>query len=154
MTEGYHEVTYDDGDRYKGEWNAGGKRHGYGVLYFSDGTVFAGQFANGMNTGNGSLTFPDKSKYEGQFADGKFSGFGVFSNASGMKYEGEFKDGKMEGCGRVTFEDGSSGRPRQEGTFKDAQLVTGGKQGAAIKQAQQAQEQGKAAADKANALEG
>jgi hypothetical protein len=28
MTAGYHEVLYDDGDQYKGEWNAEGKVHG------------------------------------------------------------------------------------------------------------------------------
>ena len=25
MTAGYHEVLYDDGDQYKGEWNSDGK---------------------------------------------------------------------------------------------------------------------------------
>lgn len=25
MAAGYHEVVYDDGDQYKGEWNANGK---------------------------------------------------------------------------------------------------------------------------------
>ena len=45
-----------------------------------------------------------------------------------MKYEGEFKNGKVDGNGKITFADGSSGRPRQEGTFQDRKLVTGGKQ--------------------------
>lgn len=34
-----------------------------------------------------------------------------------MKYEGEFKGGKVEGSGKITFADGSSGRPRQEGGY-------------------------------------
>jgi hypothetical protein len=29
-------------------------------LTFADGTVYAGQFVNGINTGLGVLTFPDK----------------------------------------------------------------------------------------------
>ena len=38
----------------------------------------------------------------------------------------------------MTFPDGSSGRPRQEGTFADRKLTTGGKQASAVKQAQDA----------------
>ena len=32
MAAGYHEFTYDDGDKYRGDWNAEGKRHGNGVV--------------------------------------------------------------------------------------------------------------------------
>ena len=31
-------VQYDDGDQYAGEWNDAGKRHGFGVLTFADGS--------------------------------------------------------------------------------------------------------------------
>lgn len=31
-------VQYDDGDQYAGEWDDAGKRHGFGVLTFADGS--------------------------------------------------------------------------------------------------------------------
>lgn len=138
MTSGYHEVTYDDKDTYRGQWNADGKRHGVGVLNFADGTVYAGEFQNGMNHGHGVLTFRDKSVYSGEFDDGKYHGYGVFVKGDGTKYEGEFNNGKVEGHGKITFADGSSGRPRQEGTFGDRKLTTGGKQQTAINMAKEA----------------
>jgi hypothetical protein len=45
----------------------------------------------------------------------------------------------VEGQGKITFADGSNGKPRQEGTFGERKLVTGGKQAAAAKQAADAQ---------------
>ncbi|EDQ88971.1 uncharacterized protein MONBRDRAFT_32553 [Monosiga brevicollis MX1] len=138
MAEGFHEVKYDDGDKYRGMWNAAGKRHGLGVLDFADGSKYSGEFVEGMNSGYGILTLNDGSKYAGQFSDGKYNGSGVFTKSDGMKYEGQFSDGKVLGGGRVTFPDGSHGRPRQEGSFQDRKLVSGGKQAGAISQAEDA----------------
>lgn len=73
---GYHEIVYDDGDQYKGEWSADGKvslsllcllftiilpnlqREGYGILSFADGSKYAGTFTNGLCAGLGVLTYP------------------------------------------------------------------------------------------------
>eukprot|EP00730_Choanoeca_flexa_P007184 TRINITY_DN12293_c1_g2_i2.p1 TRINITY_DN12293_c1_g2~~TRINITY_DN12293_c1_g2_i2.p1 ORF type:complete len:130 (+),score=10.91 TRINITY_DN12293_c1_g2_i2:61-450(+) len=95
MAEGFHEVKYDEGDKYRGMWNADGKRHGLGVLEFVDGSKYAGEFSAGMNSGYGVLTFLDKSQYSGQFVDGKYQGYGVFKKSDGMTYEGQFEDGKV-----------------------------------------------------------
>ena len=153
MAEGFHEVKYEDGDHYKGQWNADGKRHGLGVLNFADGSCYKGQFSR-MNSGSGVLEFQDRSKYEGSFANGHYEGFGIFTKGDGMKYEGEFREGKVSGAGKVTFPDGTSGRPRQEGTFQDRKLVTGGKQASAVKQAQDAAAEARNQANAADALKG
>lgn len=71
-----------------------------------------------------------------------------------MKYEGEFKNGKVEGNGKITFADGTSGRPRQEGTFADRKLTVGGKQQTAVNQAKEAKAAADAAAASAKALKG
>lgn len=39
-----------------------------------------------------------------------------------MQYEGEFKEGTPNGPGLVTFPNGSSGKPRQEGYFEGSKL--------------------------------
>eukprot|EP00730_Choanoeca_flexa_P007185 TRINITY_DN12293_c1_g2_i4.p1 TRINITY_DN12293_c1_g2~~TRINITY_DN12293_c1_g2_i4.p1 ORF type:complete len:155 (+),score=29.47 TRINITY_DN12293_c1_g2_i4:61-525(+) len=154
MAEGFHEVKYDEGDKYRGMWNADGKRHGLGVLEFVDGSKYAGEFSAGMNSGYGVLTFLDKSQYSGQFVDGKYQGYGVFKKSDGMTYEGQFEDGKVTGAGLVTFPDGSHGRPRQEGTFQERKLVSGGKQGGAVNQAQDAARTASQKASEAMGLQG
>ncbi len=84
--------------------------------------------------------------------DGRFNGFGVFTKNDGTKYEGQFKEGRVEGAGKVTFADGSNGKPRQEGSFADRKLAVGGKQGGAVSSAQQAQATAQAKAKAANEL--
>eukprot|EP00800_Vazella_pourtalesii_P007290 TRINITY_DN19705_c0_g1_i1.p1 TRINITY_DN19705_c0_g1~~TRINITY_DN19705_c0_g1_i1.p1 ORF type:complete len:148 (-),score=33.06 TRINITY_DN19705_c0_g1_i1:8-451(-) len=138
MSSGYHEVSYDDGDEYKGGWNEEGMRHGFGKLNFADGTKYNGKFSEGLFNGNGSLTFPDGTKYEGEFVKGKYHGYGVYMRADGMKFEGQFVDGKVSGYGQVTFADGSCGRPRNEGKFDNNKCVKRCKAIDSIKKANQA----------------
>eukprot|EP00054_Salpingoeca_dolichothecata_P031852 m.264814 g.264814 ORF g.264814 m.264814 type:complete len:150 (+) comp28250_c0_seq1:38-487(+) len=134
---GYHEVQYDDGDIFAGEWNAEGKREGSGVLTFADGSKYSGNFVNGMCQGLGVLVFPDSSKYEGEFHAGKYHGSGVYQRADGMKFEGEFREGQVRGSGLLTFADGTSGRPRQEGDWQGYELVRRANASAAVRKAQE-----------------
>lgn len=137
MASGYHEVVYDDGDQYKGDWNADGKRDGYGTLSFVDGSKYAGKFANGLCSGLGVLTFPDGSLYEGEFQNGKYHGHGVYKRADGMRFDGQFRDGQAIGAGLLTFQDGSNGRPRQEGEWDGHKLVRKCNSSAAVNKAQE-----------------
>uniref|UniRef100_A0A803JLE9 MORN repeat-containing protein 4 n=1 Tax=Xenopus tropicalis TaxID=8364 RepID=A0A803JLE9_XENTR len=100
-----------------------GRRHGIGQLLFADGSIYVGQFENGLFSGCGVLTFPDGSRYEGEFVQGKFQGTGVFTRYDNMKFEGEFKGGRVEGYGLLTYSDGSHGIPRNEGLFENNKLV-------------------------------
>lgn len=84
---GHHRIRYDEGDVYEGEWSSDGKRHGLGVLTFSNQVKYAGEFVNGFFQGYGLLTFPDGSKYEGVFEAGKYQGYGVYCSPDGIKYE-------------------------------------------------------------------
>eukprot|EP00039_Didymoeca_costata_P018473 m.333600 g.333600 ORF g.333600 m.333600 type:complete len:150 (+) comp17181_c0_seq1:86-535(+) len=132
MTAGYHEVQYDDGDQYAGDWNNEGKREGFGVLTFADGSRYSGNFVGGLCQGHGVLTFTDNSKYEGEFQSGKFHGFGIYHRGDGMKFEGQFRDGHVHGSGLLTFSDGTCGQPRQEGEWDGGRLVRRGKAHAAV----------------------
>ena len=113
---GRHKFKYDEGDEYDGEWNADGQRHGFGRLAFADKSSYVGYFKEGLFHGHGVLSFPDGSSYEGEFSDGKYGGHGVFRRKDGMKFEGQFADGKVSGYGLATFADGTTGRPKNEGT--------------------------------------
>ncbi|XP_029466007.1 MORN repeat-containing protein 4 isoform X2 [Rhinatrema bivittatum] len=109
--------TYSSGEEYDG------RRHGVGQLSFADGSIYVGQFENGLFSGCGVLTFPDGSRYEGEFVQGKFQGAGVFTRYDNMKFEGEFKSGRVEGYGLLTFPDGSHGIPKNEGLFENNRLL-------------------------------
>jgi hypothetical protein len=129
MSSATHEQKYADKSVYKGQWGSDGCRLGSGMLEYSNGTHYTGQFVGGMQHGHGVMVIPDSSnqklshKYEGEFANGNFSGYGIFTRSDGMKYEGQFKDGNITGYGLVTFKDGSNGVPRQEGRFDCGTLV-------------------------------
>ena len=71
MNDGYLEVDYPNGSRYKGEWEDG-KYHGQGVFTWLDGGRHEGEFEDGLPNGQGVSIQPDGNRYEGEFKDGNF----------------------------------------------------------------------------------
>ena len=59
----YGSYRYSDGSEYIGEWDSKGQRHGVGQLKAPDGSIYVGQFENGMCSGLGVLVFSDGSRY-------------------------------------------------------------------------------------------
>ncbi len=108
-----------------------GKAHGKGIIKYSDGGKYEGDFVAGKRTGKGIVFLSDGSKYEGDFVDdnlrqgtfylpqekgfikGEFDGvdkllkgikFFKFSNIKiPTTYEGTFKNNKLEGYGEHCF---------------------------------------------------
>jgi len=78
------------------------KRHGQGILTFSDGSKYKGEFKEGERTGQGTLTKPNGDKYLGEWKDGKQDGNGTYTWSDGRKYVGEWKDGFKTGQGTLT----------------------------------------------------
>ena len=114
MEDGYHEVDYPNGDRYKGEYKYDNK-HGQGVYTFADGERYEGEWKYDNKHGQGVYTYSDGERYEGEFKDDNKHGQGVYTFADGERYEGEFKDDNKNGQGVYTYSDGE----RYEGEFKD-----------------------------------
>jgi hypothetical protein len=94
MAAGYHEVAYDDGDKYRGvadmqylvfcllslptspgDWNAEGKRHGLGVVC----AAFVFMLSSRFDCVVVQLNFVDGSVYAGQFTNGFMSGHGTLN---------------------------------------------------------------------------
>ena len=46
---GRHKISYAEGHVYEGEWSESGRREGVGVLSFSDGSKYTGQFSGGFS---------------------------------------------------------------------------------------------------------
>ncbi|KAK3575470.1 hypothetical protein QTP86_026856 [Hemibagrus guttatus] len=90
---------------YEGRWVAG-KPHGRGVLKWSDGRMYTGEFKNGFEDGFGDYIVPNKNlnksdHYQGHWKDGRMHGFGTFRYATGEVYEGSFQDNMRHGHGML-----------------------------------------------------
>ena len=84
---------------YEGDVNEEGKYHGKGVITYSNGEKYVGEFKDGKRNGQGTYTFPDGEKYVGEFKDGLRNGQGTITSPDGSKFVGEFKDGLLNGKG-------------------------------------------------------
>ncbi|WP_281613192.1 hypothetical protein [Flammeovirga sp. SubArs3] len=100
-------------DKYVGQFNGDGQRHGMGTYTWEDGTVYQGKWRNDLMDGRGSLKFANGNKYEGNFSKGQPFGAGVYNWANGDVFQGGFLDGKMHGRGILITRSGE----RHEGTW-------------------------------------
>ena len=82
---------FDGGKRYKGEWNLNGEPHGFGVLFYTDGSKYEGEFRFGKQEGYGRILHHNGDVYYGKWTNDRADGYGVFKDASGARYEGEWK---------------------------------------------------------------
>lgn len=54
---GYHEETYNNGDKYGGNF-VNGIRSGQGLYTWADGTIYEGEFVDGNPSGKGTYIYP------------------------------------------------------------------------------------------------
>lgn len=97
---------------YEGEW-INGKRDGFGVLKWKDGSIFKGFFVNDMANGLGKQHHKQGETYVGEWVNDRAEGIGHFTNTNGCTYQGEWVSDKQEGFGREVWTKGST----YEGTF-------------------------------------
>jgi len=50
------------------------ERNGYGEMYWTDGSVYKGEWIKGIQHGKGIMTFPDGRIKDGMFEDNIFKG--------------------------------------------------------------------------------
>jgi len=147
VPQGYGRLLYPADDvrrEYVGNF-VNGKRHGYGILQWKDGCVYAGEWMNDVQRGWGKLRFGERDQfnresYEGEWLDGKRSGKGTLIFRSSDRYEGEWKEDKYHGKGEFVWYGDCSGikykyqyigewingrRNENVGTFKVTPLATG-----------------------------
>ncbi|MDE6060644.1 MAG: hypothetical protein K2G31_04165, partial [Clostridia bacterium] len=63
-------IVYDNG-RYDGPVDKNNKPHGHGVMTFSDGSKYDGEWRDALMHGHGAMTWRDGTKYNGEWRDGK-----------------------------------------------------------------------------------
>mmetsp|Transcript_31503 Transcript_31503/g.74873 ORF Transcript_31503/g.74873 Transcript_31503/m.74873 type:complete len:472 (+) Transcript_31503:42-1457(+) len=105
------------GDRFFGAYFSG-LRQGTGVYHYAGGVpgqlsgIYMGEWVKGLMNGYGILLYTDGESYVGQWKHDKKNGLGTYvwgKNAGDFvddKYEGQFHDGTQNGTGRTVFADG------------------------------------------------
>jgi hypothetical protein len=106
-----HVIKYTNG-KYEGEI-VNGKRHGYGIMTWSDGDVYAGYWVDDNRTGKGEYTWDNPETnyakyYKGEFLNGELHGKGEIYYVGGGHYIGDFINGKRTGTGEYYWNNGDS----------------------------------------------
>jgi len=90
---------------YSGGLNARGQ-NGTGRFTFMDGSVYSGDFMNGLAFGEGMLVDASgNTVYYGGFINGLFDGEGVYYSPDGWIYQGSFRNGIFDGEGLLFIDD-------------------------------------------------
>lgn len=95
------------GTVYEGNWEEG-MMHGKGRLTSRDGSVYEGDFSMGQRTGLAKMISDEGYYfYTGEFEDGAYHGKGTLRSKAGDQFEGEFERGMMrQGKGKMVLEEG------------------------------------------------
>eukprot|EP01088_Endostelium_zonatum_P014244 TRINITY_DN3039_c0_g1_i1.p1 TRINITY_DN3039_c0_g1~~TRINITY_DN3039_c0_g1_i1.p1 ORF type:complete len:311 (+),score=76.24 TRINITY_DN3039_c0_g1_i1:321-1253(+) len=102
-----------------------GKKHGYGVYTYADGSIYQGDFFNDNFHGRGRYTYADGEMYEGDFVNDVFHGHGEYLFSAGDRYKGAYENDMMHGSGTYTFKDGRQYNGEfREGRFNGKGIYT------------------------------
>ena len=98
------EITYPNGDVYRGLVNADGLKHDPEGEYIFNSTkseeeeedsivpVYKGSYELGQRAGLGAMKCKDGSEYRGMWKDNQYNGKGALTYPNGDIYSGEWKD--------------------------------------------------------------
>lgn len=111
---GYGRKTYSNGTVYEGEFQEG-VADGRGTFYYTNGSVYQGEVKMGSPHGTGRITYASGTVYEGAFQNGEPNGRGRFIYKDGAVYQGDVKNGSFEGRGTLRYAGGTV----YEGTFQN-----------------------------------
>ncbi len=112
QAQGNHSCQFPSGNRYQGPLE-NGKRQGWGLFTYRDGTRCEGTFQQDELTGRGACQFANGDRYEGQFQRNLRQGPGIALYANGTRCEGQFVADVLTGFGSCMYPSGN----RYEGEF-------------------------------------
>jgi len=96
---------YTDGSIYFGQFKDG-LRNGQGTYTWRTGDEYVGEWKDGKQHGHCTYIYANQSRYVGEFKNGLKNGQGTFTWHDGDEYVGEYKDDEKTGQGTLTFLDG------------------------------------------------
>ena len=139
LRHGCGRMAYSGGDVYEGEWESN-QRSGVGLFVAAE-SVYVGDWADDKYEGIGKLVQANGSVYEGEFQNGMPHGSGWSSylwesadegahefaaddeSAHWLVYDGSWLQAQRHGHGQLTYPDGST----YEGQWQDGRRVGSGR---------------------------
>lgn len=106
-------IQFENGSIYIGEWK-NGLRDGFGVHSWLDGSRYEGEWLKDVANGKGKLIHADGDIYEGDWVNDKAEGKGIYIFANGSLYRGDWKEDKQDGSGSEIWPDGA----KYQGDYK------------------------------------
>ena len=94
-------------EHYDGNYKSG-RRHGRGILTFSNGDRYEGRFVDGEIRGKGVLYLANGDIYasDSDFGPRGLQGCGLFIGANGDRYMGQFRNSRFHGRGTYEWKNG------------------------------------------------
>ena len=89
-----------EGRYFEGIWD---KQFQIGIITYSDGTIYMGEFKNNKREGIGKYRWPDGTLYLGEWKNDNMNGFCFIKYNDDRRYEGQMKNGLKEGYGEFTW---------------------------------------------------
>lgn len=74
-------------------------KQAFGPFELADGSIYTGEFVNGMKNGYGEITFPNGRVYKGEWVNNIQNGKGTMIKTNGAQYTGKWVDGMKHGHG-------------------------------------------------------
>lgn len=108
-------LTFTNGNKYLGDWQDS-HRQGQGKLFFREGHTYVGGFVKSKMRGKGVMSYVNGDSYDGNWENDRPNGDGEYSFNNGDRYEGNFINGSFDGPGTMFYEDGS----RYEGDWRES----------------------------------
>ena len=102
--QGPGKMTQANGTVYEGDFKDG-LANGSGKCKFSNGDVYEGEFKNDLMHGKGKCVYADGEVYEGNWLNNAMT-HGVLKFNGGDVYEGDFVNGERHGIGIMRYTDG------------------------------------------------
>jgi hypothetical protein len=96
---------FSNGSVYEGDYRAG-VPHGRGVLVTPNGMTYEGEWVGGMMCGQGTSCWKDDRRYRGEWKSGHCHGLGTMRWPDDTVYHGQFEAGVMHGEGVLTTSTG------------------------------------------------
>ena len=87
LVQNVQKIVYSDKSDYEGQLNQN-KREGVGILEFTNGDIYLGEWKDDLFNGKGTYVFGYGDRYEGEVKGGRKEGYGEYFYASGNVYKG------------------------------------------------------------------
>ncbi|KAL4493143.1 hypothetical protein ABPG72_003228 [Tetrahymena utriculariae] len=99
-------INYDNNEKYEGQTNKQGARHGQGMMHYNNGDKYEGEWYNNLRQGQGKQYYYNGDFYTGSWNKDKKEGHGQYFYSNNERYEGDWYNDQRHGKGKYFYRNG------------------------------------------------